>query len=175
MDALEVVPAKEVAVGQTLKNFLAVGGETRCGHLTQGRRYCSWPAPCGRRHAREGTAMTAENEMSRKRDRGICNNAGRNGKICTSVRRECPFHAPEHQRCMSMLNDNPVERCWSYRANVTCGSYCSNHEEYPNLSVSAKAYAEACHQRTQKVCSIEEFRQRYFPSTAAEFPIDEED
>ena len=73
-----------------------------------------------------------------------------------------------------MLNDSPVERCWSYRAYATCGSYCSNHEEYPNLNVTAKTYAGACHQRTQKVCSIDELRQRYFPSTAAEFPIDED-
>ncbi len=139
LDALEVVPAKEVAVSQTLKHFLEIGGETRCGHFTQGRRYCPWPAPCRRHSTREGAAMAVEDELSRKRDRGICNIVGRNGNVCTNVNGECPYHAPENQRCMSMLNDNPLARCWSYRA---AGSYCSNHEDYPDLSVWAKAYAD---------------------------------
>ena len=116
--------------------------------------------------------MAAEDEMSRKRERGICNVVGRNGNVCMNVSGECPFHAPENQRCRSMVNGDPLSRCWSYRA---AGQFCSNHEDYPDLSVWAKAYADECHQRTQKVGSIEEFRQRYFPSTAAEFPMEEEE
>eukprot|EP00975_Prorocentrum_lima_P052635 11031393-Prorocentrum_lima.AAC.1 len=60
--------------------------------------------------------MQLEDELSRKRDRGICNVKTRQGKICTNIKGECPSHAPESIRCHSMIDKNHEERCWNFKS-----------------------------------------------------------
>ena len=162
MDAFDPVRAKPLAVDPAFVKWQkSAGPEQKCGHITKTGRFCCWPAPCGSHHKREGEAMAAEDDWSRKADKGICDIKDRNGRICTNAKGGCCVHAPDEKRCTSMLEDNIGLRCWGYKQKES--DYCGKHHEFPNLSVNANQYGGDCH-RCFKACSLDEFIERFYPA-----------
>ena len=85
--------------------------------------------------------MANEDELSRQREKGICGTLSRGkGRVCLNARGRCDVHALDELRCTSMLEDNIGLRCWSYKRPLS--DYCIHHQDFANLSVSAKEYAE---------------------------------
>ena len=106
--------------------------------------------------------MANEDELSRQREKGICGTLSRGkGRVCLNARGRCDVHAPDELRCTSMLEDNIGLRCWSYKWPLS--DYCIHHQDFANLSISAKEYADDCHQRSRP-CSLDEFLERFYPA-----------
>ena len=106
--------------------------------------------------------MANEDELSRQREKGICGMLSRGkGRVCLNARGTCDVHAPDELRCTSMLEDNIGLRCWSYKRPLS--DYCIYHQDFANLSVNAKRYADDCHRRS-KPCSLDEFLERFYPA-----------
>jgi hypothetical protein len=162
LDYTQAVPTRGACVEPDLLQWLSSAAEEiKCGHRTIEGRFCNWSAPCRIHHKRERTAMEIEDELSRKRDRGICNVKTRQGKICTNAN-ECPSHAPDLRRCTSMIDDNHDLHCWNFKSKEEEHSpeYCVYHQDFPNLSVNAREYG-----LTGKVCSVEDFLSHYYPDS----------
>ena len=114
--------------------------------------------------------MECEDRRSLQMQKGICDVIDRSGCVCTHVKGECQAHAPEELRCTSMLEDYSEERCWNRKQQDS--EYCHCHQNFPNLSVNAKAYGEECHLRSNKICSCEELLYRFYPTVKKQmFPI----
>ena len=88
---------------------------------------------------RELRAMRAEDDASCIADRGRCGVVPRGGgDACGRPRTRCPHHAAEHERCHSMVDDDPSERCRSRRAEGS--NYCAKHADYPNYSMTVQRW-----------------------------------
>ena len=170
MDAVEPIPARPLEIPPALQDWVqSAGPNPKCGHLTREGRFCSWDAPCSLHHQREAAAIANEDELSRQRERGICGVPSRDkGRVCLNTKGECGVHAPDERRCASMLEDNTELRCWSYKQPLS--DYCIYHQDFANLSVNGKEYADDCHRRS-KPCCLDEFIERYYPTANAQsFP-----
>ena len=170
MDAAEPVRARPLVIEPALQEWLQSAGQnTKCGHITRGGRPCSCDAPCPWHHQREAAAMADEDVRSRQRDKGICGVPSRERhRVCQNTKGECGVHAPDERRCASMLEDNTELRCWSYKQPLS--DYCIYHQDFANLSVNGKEYADDCHRRS-KPCCLDEFIERYYPTANAQsFP-----
>ena len=63
-----------------------------------------------------------------------------------------------------MIEDDPKLRCWNYKLQDS--EFCQCHQQFPNLG-------DECHQRSNRVCSREEFMERFYPTARRKtFPID---
>ena len=98
------------------------------------------------RQQRELAAMREEDDASCIADRGRCGVVPRGGGDgCHHPRSRCPHHASEQERCQSMVDHDPLARCWNRRAEGT--RFCNAHADYPNFSVAAQRWMGEC-QRT---------------------------
>ena len=139
-------------------------GEPKCGRATKSGGFCNVSAPCKRHksQADEENSMTAEDKLSCKIERGTCDVTLRDGEdICDNIKGRCDWHAPDSQRCQSMIERDPERRCWNYRQEAS--DYCRDYHEFPNVSVNAKAYGEDCCRHPKKVCERAEFLMKYYP------------
>ena len=115
-----------------------------CG-VTEKGRTCQKPSGQCNFHTaawhqkRELCAMRAEDDASCIADRGRCGVVPRGGgDACGRPRTRCPHHAAEHERCHSMVDADPNERCRSHRAEGS--SYCAKHADYPNYSMTVQRW-----------------------------------
>ena len=106
--------------------------------------------------------MTVADNDSKKRERGICGARLRDSEgICDNIKGRCDWHAPDSQRCQSMIERDQERRCCNYRQEPS--DYCRDHHEFPNVSVNAKAYGEDCCRHPKKICERAEFLMKYYP------------
>ena len=87
--------------------------------------------------------MAAEDDAACIIDRGRCGVEQRNGEFCLRPRTRCSIHAAERERCHSMIDTDPNERCRCHRAPDSM--YCANHADYPNYSVTVQQWAMSRH------------------------------
>ena len=147
---------KALVLEPKLQVWVASAGassEPKCGRATKSGGFCNISAPCKchKSQADEENTMTAEDKQSCKIERGTCDVTLRDGEdICDNIKGRCDWHAPDSQRCQSMIEREPERRCWNYRQEAS--DYCRDHHEFPNVSVNAKAYGEDCCRDPKKVC-----------------------
>ena len=101
--------------------------------------------------------MEKEAVHSRLLEKRVCGARLRKGGTCKGVQGECAFHAPEHLRCKSTLDEDPRKRCYSYGVD-----YCPHHEAMPNLCLRVQEYGMECASKGG-ACSPREVPQEYFP------------
>ena len=105
--------------------------------------------------------MAAAENDSKKRERGICGARLRDSEgIRDNIKGKCRWHAPDSQRCKSMIESDSEKRCWNYKQELS--DYCLCHNDFPNVSVNAESYGEECSARPLKICDRAEFLMKFY-------------
>ena len=130
-----------------------------CGMPTQSGRPCKLTRPCPH-HDQQRKAQEEARQLQRLRvEKSICGAVKADGGLCDNIRGQCGFHATDN-RCESMLDASPQNRC---KVRQKPGlKYCVYHQDFPNLGVHAKAYAEE-QRRSNKPCVEADFLKTYYP------------
>jgi len=140
VDAVKVFDSKG-----NFKHWAPLTMQGLCGHPCRDGKLCNNNVGNCRVHQRSELArMAEEDDAACIIDRGHCGVEQRNGEFCLRPRTRCSIHAAERERCHSMVDNDPTERCMLHRAPDSL--YCVKHADYPDYSVVVKQWVTSRHQ-----------------------------